>query len=79
MPQLLTAVDKAHPRVHPIIHEGSTSTLIPSVLSGQLNAAIIHLPVDDPELVIEPLFAEDLLVLTHTRHPLAAHSEMHIT
>ena len=78
MPQLLTEVERAHPRVHPIIHEGSTSTLIPSVLSGQLNAAIIHLPVDDPELVIEPLFAEDLLVLAHTRHPLAARTEMHL-
>src|SRR5918995_5596935 len=46
MPQLLGAVDRAHPRVHTIIHEGSTSTLIPNVLSGQLNAAIVHLPVD---------------------------------
>jgi molybdate transport repressor ModE-like protein len=78
MPQLLGAIELAHPRVHPIVHEGSTSTLIPNVVSGQLNAAIVHLPVDDPELVIEPLFAEDLLVLTHTDHPLAANEIMHL-
>jgi DNA-binding transcriptional LysR family regulator len=72
MPQLLTAMERHHPRVHPIVHEGSTSTLIPGVISGHLNAAIVHLPVDDPELIIEPLFAEDLLLLAHTEHPLAA-------
>jgi DNA-binding transcriptional LysR family regulator len=71
MPQLLGAVAARHPRVHPIISEGSTSTIVPAVLSGQLNAAIIHLPVDDPELVVEPLFAEDLLLLVHDDHPLA--------
>ncbi len=76
MPQLLGAIERRHPRVHPIVHEGSTSTLIPNVLSGQLNAAIVHLPVDDPELVIEPLFAEDLLVLAHEKHPLAGRDQM---
>lgn len=78
MPQFLTAVEHAHPRVHAIVHEGSTSTLIPGVVSGQLNAAIVHLPVDDPELVIEPLFAEDLLVLANARHPIAAHEALSI-
>ena len=41
------------------------------MLGGQLNGAIVHLPVDDPELVIEPLFAEDLLLLADEKHPLA--------
>lgn len=76
MPQLLAAVDRHHPLVHTIVHEGATSTLIPAVLSGQLNAAIVHLPVDDPELLIEPLFAEDLLLLAHVRHPLADHETL---
>lgn len=76
MPQLLTGIDRAHPLVHLIVHEGSTSTLIPAVLSGQLNAAIVHLPVDDPELVIDPLFAEDLLVIAPSTHPLAGHDSL---
>ena len=29
----------------------------------------MHLPVDDPELQVEPLFAEDLMLLVHSRHP----------
>jgi molybdate transport repressor ModE-like protein len=73
MAQLLDMIGREHPRVHPIILEGSTSTLIPSVVSGLLNAAVVHLPVDEPELVIEPLFAEDLILLTPLDHPLATH------
>jgi LysR family hydrogen peroxide-inducible transcriptional activator len=76
MPQLLGAVERQHPRVHPIVSEGSTTTIVPGVVSGQLNAAIIHLPIDDPELVVEPLFAEDLFLLVHGGHPLADRDSM---
>jgi DNA-binding transcriptional LysR family regulator len=72
-------MSKRHPRVHPIVSEGSTTTIVPGVLSGQLNAAIIHLPIDDPELVVEPLFAEDLLLLVHASHPLADRDTMSLT
>ena len=76
MPQLLGAVAEAHPRVHPIVSEGSTTTIVPGLLSGQQNAAIIHLPIDDPELVVDPLFAEDLLLLVHSDHPLADREQL---
>ena len=79
MPQLLGAIERHHPRVHPIINEGPTTSIVPGVISGQLNAAIIHLPIDDPELVVEPLFAEDLLLLVHGSHPLADRESMSLT
>jgi molybdate transport repressor ModE-like protein len=71
MPQFLGLLEQQHPNVRVIVQEGATSALVPNVLSGQLNGAVIHLPVDDPELVIEPLFAENLLLLADERHPLA--------
>jgi molybdate transport repressor ModE-like protein len=79
MPQFLRLLEHQHPNVRAIIQDGATSTLVPSVLSGQLNAAVIHLPVDDPELVIEPLFAEDLLLLADQSHPLAANDLIHLS
>ena len=79
MPQLLGAIERQHPRVHPIVSEGSTTTIVPGVLAGQLNAAIIHLPVDDPELVVEPLFAEELLLLVHSDHPFAERQTMSLS
>lgn len=72
MPQLLASVGARHPRVHPIIVEGNTTSIVPAVLSGHLNVAIVHLPIDDPELLVEPLFAEDLFLLVPTSHPLRA-------
>ncbi|MGD9700851.1 MAG: LysR family transcriptional regulator [Acidimicrobiia bacterium] len=73
MPLVLTALGKSHPRVRALVAEGSTSSLLPRLVSGQLDAAVIHLPVDDPELTVEPLFAEDLVVLVHTSHPMSDH------
>ena len=71
VPTFLNRLAERHPFVRVIVQEGATSSLVPNVLTGQLNAAIVHLPVDDPELVIEPLFAEDLLLLAADGHPLA--------
>ena len=65
-----------HPNVHAIVAEGSTSVLIPALLAGQYNAAVVHLPIDEPELVIEPLFAEDLLLLTGPDHELGSYTEI---
>jgi len=76
LPQLLTDIAVTHPHVRAVVAEGSTSVLIPAVLSGLYHAAILHLPVDAPELVIEPLFAEELMVLTGPGHPLGGRSEI---
>ncbi len=76
LPHLLAALEERHPNVRAIVSEGSTSVLIPAVLTGRVSAAIIHLPVDDPELVIEPLFAEDLVLVAHAEHPLAGRGEL---
>jgi molybdate transport repressor ModE-like protein len=76
LPRLLTALHARHPNVRAVISEGSTSALIPGLLSGRYSAAVVHLPVDEPELAIEPLFAEDLLLVTQIDHPLADAGEL---
>ncbi len=70
LPQLLGQLNRQHPGIHTTIHEGSTTNLVPRVLSSQIDSAVVHLPIDDPELTIEPLFAEDLMLLAHDGHPL---------
>lgn len=71
LPALLNRLSHDHPNVRAIVQEGATSALVPNVISGELNAAVVHLPIDDPELVVDPLFAEDLLLLVADTHPLA--------
>ena len=76
LPQLLGELSNAHPGVHLTIHEGNTTNLIPRLLASHIDAAIVHLPVDDPEVVVEPLFAEDLLLLGQGDHPLCSEDEI---
>jgi molybdate transport repressor ModE-like protein len=71
LPQLLTHLSRQHPGVHVTVHEGNTTNLIPRLVAQQLDAAIVHLPVDDPEVSVEPLFAEDLVLLVHSKHHLS--------
>ena len=71
LPQLLVQLSLKHPGVHVTVHEGNTTGLVPRLVAQQIDAAIVHLPVDDPEVTVEPLFAEDLVLLLHTRHRLA--------
>jgi molybdate transport repressor ModE-like protein len=76
LPGLLPTLSRTHPHVRAIISEGSTSVLLPALLGGRFNAAVVHLPVDDPELTIEPLFAEELLLVAPAQHDLAGRQEI---
>jgi molybdate transport repressor ModE-like protein len=76
LPSLLSTLATAHPHIRAIVSEGSTSVLLPSLLGGRFNAAVVHLPVDDPELTIEPMFAEDLVLVTPAHHVLAGRDEI---
>jgi molybdate transport repressor ModE-like protein len=73
LPQLLAQMSRTHPRVHVTIHEGNTSSLLPRLQAAQVDAAILHLPIDEPELQVDALFAEDLLLLAHRRFGASEH------
>lgn len=76
MPELLTRLSADHPRVRMTVFEGPSSALLAELLDGKIDAAVVHLPVDEPELSIDPLFAEDLMLLVHARSPLAERTEV---
>jgi LysR family hydrogen peroxide-inducible transcriptional activator len=78
VPQLLPAVREVHPRIRAMVIEASTTSLVPQLVSGQLDLAILNLPVDDPEVETVPLFDEDLVLLTTLDHPLAALDEVRL-
>ncbi len=78
MPQVLNALRSQHPRVRVVAVEGTTLSLVPQLTGGQVDLAILNLPVDDPEVATAPLFAEDLIVLAHGDHPLARYDEVPI-
>jgi len=72
VPLVLDEVTRRHPKVHVIVVDATTTSLIPRLLAGELDLAVINLPVTDPEVVAERLFEEDRILIAPAGHPLAA-------
>ena len=72
MPQLLPKVREAHPEIDVELLEQKTIRLLPRLLSGRLDIAIVR-PVDSPDKRLElmPLFSETAVVAVPEGHPLA--------
>jgi len=75
-PGLMEEMARLHPHVHTVLSEGSTSALVPNVVTSLLNAAVIHLPVEEPDLIAEPLFSEELVLLLPKGHRLSRASDI---
>jgi len=73
VPPLWNHLRATHPRTNAIVVEASTTSLVPQLLSGRLDLAVLNLPLEDPDLSTQPLFDEDLVVVAPPDHPLAAH------
>jgi DNA-binding transcriptional LysR family regulator len=72
VPRLVDAVRRDHPLVRPVVLDAVTSSLVPQVREGAVDFAIINLPLDTPDLLVEPLFGEDRVIVAPLSHPLAA-------
>ncbi len=71
LPLLIPLIADEHPGIDLVIVDATTTSLLPQVVAGTLDAAVVNLPITDPDLVAEPLFAEDRVVLAPAGHPLA--------
>jgi DNA-binding transcriptional LysR family regulator len=78
VPSLLSAMEAQHPKVTVGVLEGNTSTLLPQLAAGRIDLGVINFPADDPDVVVEPLFDEDLIVVVPSGHPLAEHKRLSV-
>jgi LysR family hydrogen peroxide-inducible transcriptional activator len=79
VPLVLERVTREHPKIQVVVVDATTTSLIPRLLSDNLDIAVVNLPVADPELVSEELFEEDRLVIAPTCHPLAGRGRVRFT
>ena len=70
VPQLLSLLRATHPRVSLRIVEGTSSTLEPQLSTGQLDLAVVTLPLTADSLSTSHLFDEDLVLVLPAGHPL---------
>lgn len=78
LPGLLRRFQKAFPEAEVVVQEDLTERLIAACLAGEIDGAILSLPIDDRQLRVEPLLSEPLLLATPPGHPLAGHKRVDI-
>lgn len=72
MPQLLPHLREAHPEIDVELLEQKTIRILPKLLSGRLDVAIVRPPENqDSRFKFMPLFFETAVVAVPTQHPLA--------
>jgi LysR family transcriptional regulator, hydrogen peroxide-inducible genes activator len=72
LPSLLGSFAEKHPDISVIVQEDTTESLIKSCSHGDIDLAIVALPIIAKYLEVEPLFTEELLLVLPAGHPLAA-------
>lgn len=77
-PALLRAIADRLPNVRLVIVDATTTSLVPQVVNGGLDLAIVNTPFADPDVEMEILFDEERIVVAPDGHPLAAHDEVSI-
>ena len=78
VPRLLELMTERHPKVHVVIVDATTTSLVPQLIADSLDLAVINLPLAARELATEPLFDEDRIILAPNGHPLAAHARVEL-
>lgn len=82
MPYLVTPLIARCRELHPTLsiqaREDFRNNLIGRVIEGELDLAIVPLPIKEHRLSVEPLLSEPLLLVVGKKHPIAARSEISI-
>ncbi len=71
LPRLVPILKERAPAMPLIIEESFTSRLLDKIKSGELDIGIMALPVDEPGLVVQPVYDEVFRLLCPADHELA--------
>jgi DNA-binding transcriptional LysR family regulator len=78
LPRVLALLAKRHPSITVEMRTGAPRELIPRVLGGELDAALVAEPVDDARLAIEPAWDEDYVIVAGPGHaPIRTPKDVH--
>ncbi|MCA9053626.1 MAG: LysR family transcriptional regulator [Planctomycetaceae bacterium] len=71
LPERLRAFQQQFPDAQVVVQEDTTDNLLKQVAHGEVDVAIAALPITAKYVDVEPLFEEELLLVTSPDHPLA--------
>ena len=78
VPRLLHEMEERHPKVHVVVVDATTTSLVPQLEAESLDLAVVNLPLGGSELATEALFDEDRIILAPADHPLAAEASVEL-
>lgn len=71
LPRILQQFADRHPKATLVVQESTTDVLLKGLTQGEIDLAILALPVPAKYLEVEVLFEEELLLVLPPHHPLA--------
>lgn len=72
LPHVIPSIRKAYPRLKLQLSEEKTDDILEMLRRGELDAALLALPIDDDGLTVKPLFEEPFVLALPEDHPLAS-------
>jgi LysR family transcriptional regulator, hydrogen peroxide-inducible genes activator len=79
LPSMLTSFAREHPGILIHVTEEITPVLLERVHGGEIDLAILTLPISGNELICEPLLSEPLYAVLPRKHALAGRSSLALT
>ena len=76
---LIARCRETHPNLLVDAHEDFRNDLVHAIVEGELDLAVVPLPVKDHRVSVEPLLTEPLLLVVGKNHPIASRSEISIS
>ncbi|MDP2169867.1 MAG: LysR substrate-binding domain-containing protein [Rhodocyclaceae bacterium] len=76
LPRLVPLIKARAPKMPLMIVEGFTAQLIEALKSGELDVAVLALPIEEPGLVVQPVYDEAFRVLVPTGHAWAKQKQV---
>ncbi|MBD9535382.1 LysR family transcriptional regulator [Stenotrophomonas sp. ATCM1_4] len=78
LPHVVPAIRQRFPQLEMLLVEEKSDVLMAQLRNGQLDAALLALPVNDEQLHTEFLFEEPFVLAAPEGHPLAAHDTLRL-
>ncbi|WP_166822734.1 LysR family transcriptional regulator [Thalassoroseus pseudoceratinae] len=78
LPKILRVFSKTYPKASLVVQENTTDQLLKSCTQGEIDLAIVALPIPAKYLEVEPLFDEELFLVLPPEHPLVEQPNIRI-
>jgi DNA-binding transcriptional LysR family regulator len=78
LPAVLAYFHAAHPGLELVLHEAGSQDLVDRLEKGEMDLAVVILPVGRPAVTTVELLEEELVLAVDRRHPLASRSSIRV-